>query len=209
MVKQLIFKLLKNIINSLIAGFIFGICACGFILVGNEILGMLIAGLGVLLTLLYGYDAFITRVPYLVENKYMYAFETLLSLVFNLLGALLIGLLCSVSNIIDVQSLNLLDEFKSISDINIFICALFAGFMIYFGVNTYKKAEQPIARFLVLFIWTSVAFIFGKCIVCYYPVYLALTGFPSELTGKFFIMLLGNILGGLIVPLLRLLRSKL
>ncbi len=212
MAKKIIFQLLKTLINSFIAGIIIGLCGLGFVICGTGVLKSLFLGLGMLICLLYGYDVFSLKIPYVLENNGQTILETIVSFLGNFIGTIIIALICRFSITDGDLSLNNLINDYMINPnylLNL-LYGLFAGIIIYFGVNTYKKAEQPIAKFLVLFLCCGLVAYTGNSLFTYSTFFVfAYKGLSWELVGKLFVSLLGNILGGLAIPLLIKLRRKL
>lgn len=211
MAKKIIFQLLKTLINSFIAGIIVGLCGLGFVVSGGEILGSLFLGLGMLICLLYGYDVFTLKIPYVLENNGQTILETVVSLLGNFIGTIVIALICRFS-IIDNDSTIICLNVNMINAnyLQNLLYGLFAGIIVYFGVNTYKKAEQPIAKFLSLFLCSSLVLFIGNSLFTYSTFFaFAYNNLSWELVGKLFTALFGNVLGGLTIPLLIKLRRKL
>lgn len=212
MAKKIIFQLLKVLINSFIAGIVAGLCGLGFVMCGTGILESLFLGLGMLICLLYGYDVFTLKIPYVLENNGQAILETIVSFLGNFIGTIIIALICRFSITDGNASLkNLINDYM-IEPNYLFnlLYGLFAGIIVYFGVNTYKKAEQPIAKFLVLFLCCGLVAYIGNSLFTYSTFFVfAYNGLSWELVGKLFVSLLGNILGGLAIPLLIKLRRKL
>ncbi len=209
MQRTIIFKLLKVLLNSFIAGIIFAICGAAYLYTGGFV-GAMILSVGFILCMLYAYDAFIIKIPYVLENNPMYLIETIISLVGNIVGSICVALLLYLTPLYDNNLI--LEAMKNqIIDLNHFeviLYGLISGVLVYFGINTYKKAEQPIARFLVLILCVTASVYFGLCQISYDAFFFSAAGVNGNLWSKFFTILIGNTLGLLLIPLLRKLRSK-
>ena len=216
MVKKIIFQLLKTLLNSFIAGLILGLCGAGFVLSGGEVFGSLFIGLGFIICLLYGYDVFVLKVPYVLENKGLNALETVISVVGNVIGTLIIALILRYTGLHELYKTaagTIISQAHNFNYLEILVYSIFAGIIVYFGVNTYKKAEQPIARFLVLLLCGVLAYYVGNSIFSYNTFFYICSSQEgvrfAEVFGKLTATLCGNVLGGLIIPLLIKLRRKL
>lgn len=216
MAKKIIFQLLKTLLNSFIAGLILGLAGLGFVVTGSTVIGTLFLGLGFLICLLYGYDVFMLKAPYMLENKGMAAVETLISIVGNVVGTIIIALIARFTGIYDTYALTVGEIIKQTNNYNYLenlLYAVFAGIIVYFGVNTYKKAEQPIARFLVLLLCGVLAFYVGNSMFSYSTFFLyagKVDGVTfATLTSKLSTILIGNAFGAIAVPLLIKVRRKL
>lgn len=203
-------KLLRVLINSLIAGMIFAVSSAAYLYFANYF-GLIILSIGFVLCLLYAYDAYLIKFPYILENNPLYILETVISLFGNVIGSILIAALLYLTPFYD--SLPTLEILKTglieLNHFEVLFYALLNGLLIYFGVNTYKKAEQPIARFLVLILCIVGCGAFMNANIGFTSFFFAATKFNGNLWGKFFTILLGNTAGLILIPLLRKLRGKL
>ena len=213
MKKILFFKCLKTTVNAFIAGLVIGIFSIGYFFCFSTWIGYLSLSVGFLITMLYGYDNFMIKVPYVLENKLWNIIETIFSLIGNFLGIVLLSLLM---NLFSYESIEIYKNAVEIvknqiiqyNYLEIILLSFLSGILIYFGVNTYKKAEQPIARFLVLILCFVLVSYLGNYFVSFQIYCLGATLFSGEIVGKFFSVLLGNILGELLIPGLRILRGR-
>lgn len=219
--KLIIGKYLKVLLSSFIAGLLIGIgVTISFIIQSSTILNSAIIGsifgvLGVLLICLYGYNLYTFKVGYVLENKVDYLIEVLLSLLGNFIGILLISLLLRATSLMNEGSdfLNTVNAYMSTrvneDFFSLILLSFIGGIIAYFGFNTYKKAEQPIAKFLTLFLCIGAIYICGlKEGITDMFIYSLFKLFDGSLSLKVFYIILGNTLGTLFIPLLNKLRSK-
>lgn len=221
--KLLINKYLKQLINGVIAGLLIGLaCVCSLYLQGinQVVLGGLIFGLGFLFVALYGFEYYTSKVGYLVENKAIYILDLVLALLGNFIGAWLIALVVKMTSLSEASNpfmigLNqvLLSRSGEGLVFDLFGKSLLSGLVVYFAFNTYKKAEQPIARFVSLFIAGVVVSIVGLDELVSDMFYFnmgCLSGYHyGDLITKLGYVLIGNSLGALIIPCLRKLKGLL
>jgi formate/nitrite transporter FocA (FNT family) len=219
--KPIVGKYLKILISSFIAGLLISIsgliylgCA-GYIGVNGNLVGGLLSTTGLLLICLYGYNLFTFKFGYIVENKIIYVLELFFTLVGNYLGTLIMSLIMRGTDLMKdgTNFMNALNSYmvnrENENILSILILSLICGILIYFAYNTYKKAEQPIARFLTLIVIGTVIVIanleHGMFDMFMYSLYKP---FDGGLTVKVIYMIMANCLGTIIVPLLNKLRSK-
>lgn len=214
MIKSVIFQYLKKFINAILSGFLIGISGFVFIAVNSPIRYFLLS-IGFLFILLYGYDLFCFKTTSVLENKKGYILEIILAWLGNIIGAYLIAGLLRLTSLYDSTLMKIsLDGLKiTMVDnrdyLHSFIGAIIGGFIIYFGYNTYKKAEQPIARYLAIFLSIAVIAICDFELVSLNMFFFGMVQPFSSLTvSSLLIITAGNILGILIVPVVKLLRSK-
>lgn len=219
--KLIIGKYLKVLLSSFIAGLLIGIAVTiSFIvqsttLVNANIIGPLFGVLGVLLICLYGYNLYTFKVGYVFENKVDYLIEVILSLVGNIIGVFLMSLMLRATSLMSDGSefLNVVNSYMSSrveeDFFSMIILSFIGGIVAYFGYNTYKKAEQPIAKFLTLILCVGAIYICGlKEGITDMFIYSVYKLFDGALALKIFYIILGNTFGALLIPLLNKLRSK-
>lgn len=219
--KLIIGKYLKVLLSSFIAGLLIGIAVTiSFIiqsttLVNANIIGPLFGVLGVLLICLYGYNLYTFKVGYVFENKVDYLIEIILSLVGNIIGVFLMSLMLRATSLMSDGSkfLNVVNSYMSSrveeDFFSMIILSFIGGIVAYFGYNTYKKAEQPIAKFLTLILCVGAIYICGlKEGITDMFIYSVYKLFDGALALKIFYIILGNTFGALLIPLLNKLRSK-
>lgn len=206
-------RIARTLVNSFLAGMMISLGGIVYLMTDNVYIGAFLFTIGLLVILLYGYDLYTGKVGYLLENKIDYVFETLLTWVGNLLGAYAMGGLVRLTRLTDLfkESLDKVELTKFGDNyLSLLVMAFFCGICIYFAVNSYKKAEQPIARFLLVIIPIMVFVVCGfeHCVADMFYFSL-IKPFSGETLSRLLTVTVGNTLGGLIVPALRLLRSKL
>lgn len=218
--KLIIGKYLKVLLSGLIAGLLIGITTTVALLIqgtlaNGMIFGAIVGSLGVLLICLYGYNLYTVKVAYIPENKIDYLLEVALSFLGNFIGVLLISLILRVTELMNEGSdfrliLNTYMSTRINEDFfSLLFLSIFGGILIYFGYNTYKKSEQPIAKFFVLTICLCAVYLTPlKAGITDMFIYSLYGMFDGNLTLKVFYIILGNSLGALLIPLLNKLRSK-
>ncbi len=221
--KMIINKYLKQFINAIIAGIIISLaCVCSLFCVGanQKVLGGFIFGLGFLFVALYGYEYFSQKVGYVVENKFIYLIDLLIAFLGNYLGAWLIALIIKMTNFSEATSYfsialtNYLDVRTGDGLVfDFFGKSILAGLIVYLSFNTYKKAEQPIARFLSLFIGAMVISFIGFDELVSDMFYFNMSCFYGynygQLFAKLMYVMVGSSFGAMIIPLCRKLKGVL
>ena len=219
----LINKYLKQLINAVIAGLLMGLAGTAYLYclgIGNQVLGSFLFGFGFLFIALYGYELYTNKAGYMVENKWIYILDCLIAILGNIIGTWLIALVLKMTSFLDAGSaiscglgLFLTPKIGDALVFDYFGRSLLGGLIMYITYNTYKKAEQPIARFMSLFLGA------------FFITFLGLDEFVSDMfmfntgilvgyEGGFLIthlvyVFIGNTLGALIIPALRKLKGVL
>lgn len=213
MLKPVLFRFLKVFINAILAGLVIGLAGTAFyytlrVNLLNPIFAGLLFAVGYLLIGLYGYELFAFRSSKIFEEKKVIWLDLILILLGNILGAYLIG---GVNHIIGgdlISSLQSADT--SFEVLPLLFNAILGGLLIYFIFNTYKKAEQPIARFAIIFVGAAVMMMAGFKEVTFEAFYHSIVEpFSGGTTSRIFLIAAGNLVGAIIIPSINLLKGKL
>ncbi|MDD6302866.1 MAG: formate/nitrite transporter family protein [Bacillales bacterium] len=215
--KIVVIRYLKVLLSAFLAGVMIslgGVAYIGFKAISHEVAGALLSSFGLMMVLLYGYNLFSAKMGYLLEENALYILEIVLSWFGNYLGAFVIGITLKGTRLLKDTSkfylaLKEIMEVKSNDDmISIFLISILTGIIIYLAVNTYKKAEQPIARFGSVILASCLISIIGLEETTI-QVFLtsAYSPFNGVLSLNLVYITLGNAIGAIIIPSLNKLRS--
>ena len=221
--KLIINKYIKIFINGIIAGVLISIGAMGLLYSlgsDNQILGGFLFGFGFLLVCLYGYESYTNKIGYLGENNWLFILECFLVLIGNYLGTWLLPLVLKMTSFsLETNSLmiglNKVIEYKMQDGLvfDYFGRSLIAGIIIYLAYNTYKKAEQPIARFSSIFLGAIFISTLGLNELVSDLFIINLAALSNYDYGHLFVgviyVLVGNTLGSIIIPLFRKMKGYL
>ena len=144
------------------------------------------------------------KVGYILINKIEYIYELLLGLLGNFIGTFIIGkliLLTRVSNI-NEKALSLVNIKLNDNLLSIFILSIFCGILMYIAVNNYKKVGTEIGKYIGIFmcVMTFILCGFEHCIANMYYFSVSSTWSLNTLL-YLLVMILGNSLGGILIPL--------
>ena len=217
--KMIVSKYLKQLINGVIAGLLIGVsCVCYLVLSGMnlQVVGSLVFTIGFLFIALYGYEYFSAKIGLAVENKWGYLFDCFLALLGNFIGTWIIALITKMTSLpaleLGLASVMAVRSGEGLV-FDLFGKSILSGLIIYFVFNTYKKAEQPIARFSSLFLGAIVISLVGLNEVVsdmFYYNLGCLNGYGyGEFLPKLLYVIIGSSLGAMIVPLTRRLKALL
>ena len=215
--KRIILKKIGHtFVNAFLAGLLISLGAMVYLATGMSMPGSFLFTIGLLVVMIYGYDLYTGKVGYLLEQKGIFWLETLVSWFGNFAGAYAMGAFVRLTRLFDQESvfrksLDAIEATKYRDDhLSLLALGVLCGICIYFAVNTYKKAEAPIARFLipVLAVMVFLNAGFEHCVADMF--YFSLIHpFSGETFSRLITITLGNTLGGLVIPSLRMLRQKL
>lgn len=199
--------MLKNIINGVFAGILISIGGAVYLACDNKYVGAVLFSVALYCICCQGYSLYTGKICYIPEKHTKQEFSILLT---GLLGNVIATTACGYALAYAIPklreagfnacSLKLEQEMPQT-----FIRAFFCGVLIYLAVDIFKKQKTPLGILLCIpaFILSgfehSVADMF----------YFAVSGMVSLKAFVFiWIVVLGNSLGGMLVPLLNSLGGK-
>ena len=155
---------LKRILKAIVAGVLIGIAGVAFLIAkdnsSNAFLPSLVFPIGLFLICTFGYDLYTGKIGYLFKKDNEYKLlDLLLMLVFNLLGAFLVGffyyLSIKDSKMYDNAIAICESKFLSISFVNeilIFFKAFLCGMCVFIAVDLFKKFNSEVAKIFAVWI---------------------------------------------------------
>lgn len=207
---------MKNNINILVLGILAGIMiALGgtiYLSLDNKVLGSLFFGIGLFMIVTNNLYLYTGKVGYIINNKIRYVLEVLITLFGNFIGTFLIGFILKFTRIysdIHIKA-NMIWNIK-LNDtlISIFILSILCGILMYLAVNGYKEGKDGITKILSVFLSVMVFILCGfehSIANMYYLSVASIFNFKVFL--YLFVMILGNAIGTIIIPLSRSITDK-
>ena len=205
-------KDIKTLILAFLSGVAISIGGCIFLACESKYMGALAFSVGLFFTVEFGFKLYTGSVGYALDNTKHDNLSLITILIGNFFGALFIGLILQLSRF----EVGLQKKAKALSVVklndtwySILILSFMCGILIYAGVETYKKSQNQVSKVLaILFcVFVFIACGFEHCIAnMFYFI------FSNSLSLKcviyILIMVLGNSLGGLLIPGLKKLAEK-
>ena len=196
---------MKCLVKSIIAGVMIGIGGTVYLSVENKVVGSVLFAIGLFAIVVYGFNLYTGKIGYLVTNfNFKYIKELIITLVGNFIGTFFVGFILRYTRIYSLIS----EKAKALVDIklddniiSILILSFFCGILMYFAVNGYKELKD-VGRYIAIFLGVIVFILCGfeHCVANMYYFSVSsswcLNGFLYLL-----IMILGNSLGGMLIPL--------
>lgn len=196
---------MKDFIKSVLAGIMIGIGGTIYLSIDNKVVGASLFGIGLFMIVIYGFNLYTGKIGYLVDNfNFKYIKMLVITLIGNFIGTLFVGYILKFTRIYSLihDKAKLLVNVKlDDSLISILILAFFCGILMYLAVNTYKE-NKDISKYLGVFLGVIVFILCGfeHCIANMY--YFSVANIWNLNTLLYLlIMILGNSLGGMLVPL--------
>lgn len=196
---------MKDFIKSVLAGIMIGIGGTIYLSIDNKIVGASLFGIGLFMIVIYGFNLYTGKIGYLVDNfNFKYIKMLVITLIGNFIGTFFVGYILKFTRIYSLihDKAKLLVNVKlDDSLISILILAFFCGILMYLAVNTYKE-NKDISKYLGVFLGVIVFILCGfeHCIANMY--YFSVANIWNLNTLLYLlIMILGNSLGGMLIPL--------
>ena len=196
---------MKCLVKSIIAGVMIGIGGTVYLSVENKVVGSVLFAIGLFAIVVYGFNLYTGKIGYLVTNfNFKYIKELVITLVGNFIGTFFVGFILRYTRIYSLisEKANALVDIKLDDNIiSILILSFFCGILMYFAVNGYKELKD-VGRYIAIFLGVIVFILCGfeHCVANMYYFSVSsswcLNGFLYLL-----IMILGNSLGGMLIPL--------
>lgn len=196
---------MKCLVKSIVAGVMIGIGGTIYLSVENKVVGSILFAIGLFAIVVYGFNLYTGKIGYLVTNfNFKYIKELIITLMGNFIGTLFVGFILRYTRIyslISEKAKTLVDIKLDDTIISILILSFFCGILMYFAVNSYKELKD-VGRYIAVFLGVIVFILCGfeHCVANMYYFSVSsswcLNGFLYLL-----IMILGNSLGGMLIPL--------
>lgn len=196
---------MKDFIKSVLAGIMIGIGGTIYLSIDNKVVGASLFGIGLFMIVIYGFNLYTGKIGYLVDNfNFKYIKMLVITLIGNFIGTFFVGYILKFTRIYSLihDKAKLLVNVKlDDSLVSILILAFFCGILMYLAVNTYKE-NKDISKYLGVFLGVIVFILCGfeHCIANMY--YFSVANIWNlNILLYLLIMILGNSLGGMLVPL--------
>lgn len=200
-------SIIKWFLYGVIAGVCIGIGGTVYLSVTDKLVGAFLFSLGLLTIVVFGFNLFTGKVGYIPLRKPGYAVEVLCTLLGNILGSAMAAYGVRLSRVGSQLRVNV--HFSVLLKVNdsllsSFILAVFCGALMFIAVEGFRRSCEkgytavapiivmlPVAVFIICGFNHSVADMY----------YLFLFGFEVRFIPYLFIVILGNAVGGMLIPL--------
>lgn len=195
-------KRISEFVKSILAGLMIGIGASVFLSCENKYVGATLFSIGLIAVVVLGFNLYTGKVGYLLSGDKEYFADTVLSIFGNLVGCIMVGLTqAPIGAVISICEKRL-DK----GPLEIFIDAIFCGILIFVPVEVYKRKGTFLG--ILIGIPTFILCGFEHSIADMF--YFLNARMVSLDTAAFIgIAILGNAVGGLLIPALMMLNEKL
>lgn len=201
-------------VNGVIGGMMIGIGGCVSLSCDNKYIGSLLFSLGLFAIIQFGFGLFTGKVGYIPLRRPVYLLECLFTLFGNAFGTFIDALLFNQTRIgaaISEKALASVNVKLADSPLSSFVLAIFCGMLMFMAVDNARisRADGGHIEKTVGVIMCVMVFIlcgFNHCIADMF--YLFLTGKIMSAGLYLPVIIFGNSLGGMLLPLLKMLTDK-
>ena len=205
----------KTLLLSILAGILICIgCCVNLLLINdNKYLGAFLFSAGLFFFCELVFKLFTGAVGYVLENNLKNNLLLLVILIGNAIGSFVTFIIVRFTRIYDTlhtNALNVINTKLNDTWYSILLLAILCGILIYLGVETYKRSSNNFAKILGI-IFCVMVFILLSAEHCIANIGYFLLASSYTLKGflYFILMVLGNTIGGLLIPTIMLIVNKL
>lgn len=195
-------KVLKILVKAIFAGIMIAIGGTIFLMSENNVIGSCLFAIGLFTIVVNDLNLFTGKVGYIIGADMGFVVEVFLTLIGNFIGTFLVGSMLQYAR----MSKFLIDKSNGIVNIklsdgifSIIILSVFCGILMYLAVNGYKMIEDPIGKYLAVFLGVVVFILSGfeHCVANMYYFTIA-NVWSLHAVGYMLIMILGNSAGAIL-----------
>lgn len=199
-------NILQYLINSVLAGIMIGIGGTVFLSLSDKIFGALFFAIGLFIIVTRGFNLYTGKVGYIFDNKPSYLIEVIVTIFGNFIGTFLVGFLLKFTRIYDAISTKayaLCDAKLNDSILSIIILSFFCGLLMYLAVDGYKTGKDIFNKYACVFLGVIVFILCGFEHSIANMYYFAAANYYEIKTFAYLgLMILGNGIGGVFIPLM-------
>ncbi len=205
---------LSQFVNAVIGGMMIGIGGCVSLSCDNKYVGASLFSLGLFAIIQFGFGLFTGKIGYVPLRKPAYLLECLFTLLGNAAGTFIDAILLRQTRIsaaiIEKSSASVAVKTGD-GLLSAFILAVFCGLLMFTAVENARLSneagghvEKVVGTMLCIMVFILCGF--NHCIADMF--YIFLTGTLPQAAAYLPIVILGNSVGGMIIPLLKKLTDK-
>lgn len=202
----------KDFIYAIMAGAFIGLGGVVFLMIDNRYLGSFMFSVGLFAVCTLGYNLFTGKVGYFFyEDRKSYTVFLLKVLLANTIGAVLVAYLLSLTRNgehLQEMALKLVTTKLEDSYLSLFILGILCNIFVVFGVEEYKNNPHQIGKYLGLIFGVMVFILAGfehSIVDIFYFAMARVISLDAIL--RLLVIILGNSLGGILVPTVKLLEK--
>ena len=196
----------KIFVSAILAGAAIAFGGVAFLSVENKILGALFFTVGLFTVCTFGLHLFTGKVCYVFEQDRAYAWSLPLIWLGNLTGTAVVAAMVRLSRIAGIceRAVTMCQTKTDDSLLSLFILGILCNIFIYIAVDGFRNNPHEIGKYLALFFGVMVFILCGyeHCVADMFYFWAAGT-WSVRTVLCLLTVTLGNIVGGVIFPLIR------
>ena len=206
--------IISQFVNGTIGGMLIGIGGCVSLSCDNKYLGSFLFSLGLFAIIQFGFGLFTGKVGYVPLRRAVYLSECLFTLLGNAFGTFVDAFLLNNTRIggtISEKALGSVSTKLADTPLSTFILAVFCGMLMFLAVDNGRLSREEGGHIekalgVVMCVMVFILCGFNHCIADMF--YLFLTGEMVHAGVYLPLVIIGNSLGGMLLPLLKMLTDK-
>lgn len=196
----------RTFISAVLAGFAISLGGIVFLMLDSKPLGAMMFTVGLFTVCTMGFSLFTGKVCYVFDNDASYALALPVIVIGNFTGTWLTSFLIGLTRIshLSEKARSLCEVKLNDGLLSVFVLAVFCNVLIYIAVEGYRNNRHQIGKYLALFFGVMVFILCGfeHCVANMF--YISAAGVWSGKAVVFILVnIIGNALGGILIPLAR------
>lgn len=206
-------NILIYLIKSILAGIMIAIGGTVFLSLDNKVIGAIFFAIGLFMICTKGLNLFTGKIGYIFDHNLKYTLEVIITLIGNFIGTFASAFILKYTRIysnINTKAINICTIKLDDTLTSIFILSIFCGILMYLAVNGYKTINDNIGKYASIFLGVIVFILCGFEHSIANMYYFSIANIWNANTFLYLlIMILGNTIGGVFIPLCDKLKIKL
>ena len=195
---------LRVLLRAILAGVMISIGGTIYLMLDRSPLGAFLFSIGLFMICVNGYNLYTGKIGYLIDNKFKYLIELVLTLIGNLIGTISCGYILSLTRIGTTlrERAGIICQIKlDDSMLSIFILSIFCGMLMYLAVDLYRRLSD-FGRYIAVFICVTVFILCGfeHCVANMYY-FSAANMWDWKTILYVYVMIMGNSVGSILIAL--------
>ncbi len=204
----------SQFVNGTIGGMMIGIGGCVSLSCDNRYIGSMLFSLGLFVIIQFGFGLFTGKVGYIPLRRSVYLWECLFTLLGNAFGTFVDAFLFNqtrIGAVISEKAIGSVNTKLADTLFSAFILAVFCGMLMFLAVDNARRSreegghtEKVVGTVLCIMVFILCGF--NHCVADMF--YLFLTGEIVNAGVYLPVVIAGNSLGGMLIPLMKKLTDK-
>lgn len=201
------------LIKGILAGIMIAIGGTVFLSTENKIIGSIFFSIGLFIICTKELNLFTGKIGYIFDKNLKYTLEVFITLLGNFIGTFISANILKYTRIysnISRKAINICNIKLNDNLISILILSIFCGILMYLAVNGYKTIKDDFGKYASIFLAVIVFILCGFEHSIANMYYFSIANLWSSNSFIYLlIMILGNSIGGVFIPICDKIKNKL